>query len=222
MSPFRPAQSRPVPARIATAAHSSTAWNSTRMMASTSSRPAYPGAVSRSSGMAPPSGKGRDGRRRRVPAAGLLHPVGDREPDQRVHHVPLVVPAGQRLDDRGLGARHAVREQPEDGRCDALHHGVDLGRAGALVGRGLTGGGRHAGSDPAAAGLLPRYGHAGALPFAMKRASAPRSPNLTPAPVALRVETAGRAPDRSGVRAARSPASAQPDGATATFSRARR
>src|SRR4051794_16915346 len=55
----------------------------------------------------------------------------------------------------------------------------------------------------------------------MKRASAPRSPNLTPAPVALRVETAGRAPDRSGVRAARSPASAQPDDATATFSRAR-
>src|SRR3954468_17666342 len=102
MSPFRPARSRPAPARIATAAHSSTTWTSTRMMASTSSRPAYLGAVSRSSGMAPPSGRGRDGCRRRVPAAALLHLAGHREPDQGVRHVLLVVPAGQRLDDRGL------------------------------------------------------------------------------------------------------------------------
>jgi hypothetical protein len=55
-------------------------------------------------------------RRQRVPAAGLLHPVGHHEPDQRVHHVLAVVPAGQRLDDGGLGAGHAVREQ--------LHRGV--------------------------------------------------------------------------------------------------
>jgi len=65
----------------------------------------------------------------------------DREPDQRVHHVLLVVPAGQRRDDRGLGARHAVSEQREDVRRDALDHGVDVGRAGE--GGGL--GARHVG-----------------------------------------------------------------------------
>src|SRR3954466_475576 len=98
MSPFRPAQSRPAPARIVTAAHSSTTWNSARMTASARSRPAYSGAVSRSSGMAPPSGKGRDCRCQRVPAARLLHLLGDREPDQGEHHVLLVVLVGQGLD----------------------------------------------------------------------------------------------------------------------------
>src|SRR3954449_9457869 len=160
MSPFSPAQSRPAPTRIATAAHSSTAWNSARMMASTSSRPGGRWGGSESSGMAPPSGKGRDCRPQRVPAAGLLELPGDAQADQRVDDVLAVVPAGERLDDRGLTARYAVAEQPEDGRRDALHHGVDLGRAGTLVGRGLTGGGRHGRSDPAAAGLPSRCGHA--------------------------------------------------------------
>src|SRR4051794_2212368 len=160
ISPFSPAQSRPAPARIVTAAHSSTSWNSARMTASARSRPAYSGAVSRSSGMAPPSGKGRDCRRQRVPAAHRLHLPGDAQADQRVDDVLAVVPAGERLDDRGLAARYAIAEHPEDVRRDPLDHGVDLGRAGALVGRGLTGGGRHGGSDPAAAGLPPRDGHA--------------------------------------------------------------
>src|SRR3954466_1024806 len=46
------------------------------------------------------------------------------------------MPAGQRLDDRGLGAWHAVREQSEDGGRDALDHGVDLGGAGEGGGLG--------------------------------------------------------------------------------------
>jgi hypothetical protein len=37
-------------------------------------------------------------RRQRVPAAGLDHPLGDGEPDQRERHVVSIVPAGQRLD----------------------------------------------------------------------------------------------------------------------------
>src|SRR4051794_19277844 len=78
----------------------------------------------------------------RVPAAALLHLAGHREPDQRVHHVLAVVPAGERLDDGSLGARHAIREQLEDGGRDVLDHGVELG--GASVGsEGF--GARHAG-----------------------------------------------------------------------------
>src|SRR4051794_15461807 len=88
-----------------------------------------------------PSGRGSASgglarRPERVPAAGLLHPAGHREPDQGVHHVLPVMPPGQRLDDGGLGARYAVREQREDGRRDPGHRGVDRLRAGALVGRG--------------------------------------------------------------------------------------
>src|SRR3954447_22079715 len=46
-----------------------------------------------------PGSRGLPDRRPRVPAAGLLHLVGHREPDQGVHHVLLVVTAGECLDD---------------------------------------------------------------------------------------------------------------------------
>src|SRR4051812_19831021 len=112
MSPFSPAQSRPAPAWIATAAHRSTAWNSARMRAWTSWGRGGRGRGSESPGMAPPSGKGRDGRPQHVPAASLLHLPGDAQADQRVDDVLAVVPAGQRLDDRGLAAGYAIAEQP--------------------------------------------------------------------------------------------------------------
>src|SRR3954447_5083942 len=56
----------------------------------------------------------------RVPAAALLHPACHREPDESVHHVLTIMPPRRRLYDGGLAARHAVREQLEDGGRDAL------------------------------------------------------------------------------------------------------
>jgi len=50
-------------------------------------------------------------RLQRVPAAGLDQPPGDREPDQGEVDVLGGMTPGQRRDDGGLGARHAVREQ---------------------------------------------------------------------------------------------------------------
>src|SRR3954451_3918188 len=46
-----------------------------------------------------------------ITAAGLDHLAGDGEADERVDDVIPGVAAGERLDDGGLGAGHAVREQ---------------------------------------------------------------------------------------------------------------
>jgi len=59
----------------------------------------------------------------RVLASGLDDPLCDGQPEQGERHVPGVVPADERLRDGGLGARHAVGEQREDVRRDALDRG---------------------------------------------------------------------------------------------------
>src|SRR4051794_24395832 len=53
-------------------------------------------------------------RRQRVLAAGLDDLLGGGEPDQRQLDLIRIVPAGERLDDHGLAAGRAVREQLED------------------------------------------------------------------------------------------------------------